>query len=1288
MRKVRNAVFGCLLACAVQFGWTAGAVPTVSVSASKSTTTIGTNDYATLVFSRAGSTSGDLVVNYALGGSAVKWTDYRRYEGDMPVSVTIPSGAASTTMTIIGEANVTSANPETATFTLSTSSSYIAGSSNSATINILAAGSTMTTNTTDTTTNTTTGSTNITTGSTGSTNMTSTGSFTTSLTAPDGVSLSMPKVGDNSLRILSPTMLELTRITTKALDPAVVDTWSFVDSTGMILSALPTASQFTVTVNGQTIAVTAVGFKRRALYAPLNNYDLRIQNSIYLQLASPIADNQSVSVSNPGSSLWPSTMQFTATADPLRYAPAIHVNQEGYVPAYPKTAMVGYYLGSLGELNLSAGTPFSLVDANTGAQVYQGTMTLRQDVGYNSTPTPYQDVLQADFSSFTTPGQYKLVVPGLGASLPFRIDEGVAMAFARTYELGLFEQRSGFNVQMPFTRFTHAADHMLPALVPTNASGNFAFTWNLANTYSSQINGDNPAQTAPQLNAPSAQYFPFVNTGPIDVSGGHFDAGDYSKYTWDVAQFIHTLVFAVDSLPGVAQLDNLGIPESGDGISDILQEAKWEADFLAKLQDADGGFYYVVYPIDREYENNVLPENGVQQVVWPKNTVSTASAVAALAQIASSPAFKAAYPTVASNYLAKAKLGWTFLQNAIAKYGKTGAYQKLMHFGDDFTDQDDLAWAACEMFLATGDPQYHTTLKSWFPDPTSTATFRWGWWRLFGSYGNAVRDYAFAVRSGRLTQSQIDSSYQAACITTITNAGNDQLTWSQQGAYGSSFPLNTKHVNAAGWYYSPSQAFDLVTAYQFNPSAAYLDAIMKNMNYEGGCNPVNQMFVTGLGWKRQRELVDQYSENDRRMLPKDGIPIGNVEQGFVWVSTYGSELTELTFPNDNATAAPYPFYDRWGDAFNVTTEASSDDTVRNLATAAYLAAQTSLKTQSWTSASATINPPTDVVPVGQPTTLTWNVPGIDLSNAKIIWEGRDQEPAYGPTFTFTPANNGAQWVEAEAQLPDGRRIVASATFNANSPNVVWVDDNVPTGGQTSADGGDSWNWIGASPGAYNGSTSHQSNLGSGLHEHWFSFATSTLDVATNDTLYSYVYLDPANPPTEIMLGWNDGTWEHRAYWGANSISYGQDGTVSRHYMGALPTAGQWVRLEVPASVVGLGANVLNGMDFSAYGGRVTWDYAGKTSQMTNSPVIVNDPVSTNSNSGFKLSLTRGAGNAPLINWPGVAGKTYRVAYKNNLTDAKWTDLTGDIAGTGAAMSWSDTNTAGVSQRFYVVYSTN
>src|SRR5438067_8412217 len=192
---------------------------------------------------------------------------------------------------------------------------------------------------------------------------------------------------------------------------------------------------------------------------------------------------------------------------------------------------------------------------------------------------------------------------------------------------------------------------------------------------------------------------------------------------------IHQMMFAVDSIPGVAALDNLGIPESGDGISDVLQEAKWEADFIAKLQDSDGGFYFLVYPVNREYEGYVTPDHGDPQVVWPKTTSVTAASVAALAQCASSPAFKRAYPATAAAYLQKAQLGWQFLMNAISKYGKNGAYQKITHYGDNFADQDELAWAACEMYLATGDQSIHQKLLSWF-DPADPGTRQYGWHHL------------------------------------------------------------------------------------------------------------------------------------------------------------------------------------------------------------------------------------------------------------------------------------------------------------------------------------------------------------------------------------------------------------------------------------------------------------------------------------------------------------------------------------------------------------------------------
>ena len=1044
----------------------------------------------------------------------------------------------------------------------------------------------------------------------------------------DYLNLTLPVLGDHTLHVLTPTLLELVRLNSQAPGVGPVDSWNFVDANGVFQA--PALSEFAVTVDGVPATVTAIGFKRRPLYAPVLTRDLRIENSLYLQLSGAIADGHVVEVKNPSGLLWAASETYTATTDPLRYSPAIHVNQEGYVPGLPKKAQIGYYLGSLGELDVAASVGFKIVTAGTGALVFQGTLSLRADVGYIYSPTPYQKVLEADFSGVTAPGKYQLVVPGLGASLPFAIDEGIAMSFLRTYALGLYEQRCGTDNVMPFTRFVHDACHLAPAEVPS-PQGNYSFTWATI----AGKNGDfatNPRHTAPQLAGEASQLYPFVNKGVVDVAGGHHDAGDYSKYTINSAALAHLLMFAADAIPGAGALDNLGLPQSGDGIGDILQEAKQETDYLAKLQDADGGFYFIVYPKTREYESNVLPENGDTQVVWPKNTAATAAATAALAQAASSPKFKATYPAVAALYLKKAKLGWQFLLNAIAAHGKDGAYQKITFYGDDWMHDDELAWAACELFVATGDVQYRDKLFAWFPDPSDPATFRFGWQRMSESWGSAIRSYAFAVRTGRLQASQVDAAYLAKCEAQIVAAGDDALLWSNQNAYATSFPEETKRFLSAGWYFSLDQASDMATAYQISPKAAYLDALVGNMNYEGGSNPVNVTYLTGLGQKRQREIVSQYALNDRRVLPPTGIPLGNIQTTFAFLTPYGSELSDLVYPSDGAVIAPYEFYDRWADSFNVSTEYIGVNQARSLLALTVLATQTATQSQTWKSGSAQITVPTIVALLNEPVTLIVQAPGFDLTSARIVWEARDQEPAFGPAYTISPKNNGPQWTEAEIALPDGRRLFAVNSFNANSTVVNWVDGAVPTGGVPNTLGGDAWTWVTPSPAAPSGHPAHQSNLAVGEHAHWFDFASATMDIGLGDEMFAWVYLDPLNPPTEVMLTWSDSSTEHRAYWGANTILWGDNNSPGRYPAGPLPPTGQWVRLSVPASAVGLAGTTVAGMAFALVDGRATWDTAGIATAVApaTAPVITTQPQPQTTTIGAGATFTVVAtGTAPL-----------------------------------------------------------
>src|SRR2546422_9202012 len=151
------------------------------------------------------------------------------------------------------------------------------------------------------------------------------------------------------------------------------------------------------------------------------------------------------------------------------------------------------------------------------------------------------------------------------------------------------------------------------------------------------------------------------------------------------------------------------------------------------------------------------------------------------------------------------------------------------------------------------------------------------------------------------------------------------------------------------------------------------------------------------------------------------------------MDNYKSELNALCFPGDWTGTAVNPFYDRWADAYNVMTEFVHLNQARSLLMFTLLSSFTSAKSQPWTSAAAQIIAPTSVAAVGAPASLTLQVPGLSLAGARIVWEGRDQEPAFGPTFSFTPKNNGLQWVEAEVEWPDGRRVFAANSFYADSP---------------------------------------------------------------------------------------------------------------------------------------------------------------------------------------------------------------------------------------------------------------
>ena len=112
-----------------------------------------------------------------------------------------------------------------------------------------------------------------------------------------------------------------------------------------------------------------------------------------------------------------------------------------------------------------------------------------------------------------------------------------------------------------------------------------------------------------------------------------------------------------------------------------------------------------------------------------------------------------------------------------------------------------------------------------------------------------------------------------------------------------------------------------------------------------------------------------------------------------------------------------------------------------------------------------------------------------------------------------------------------------------------------------------------------------------------------------------------------MLQFNDGTWEHRAYWGSNFIPYGSGGP-SKYYVGPLPAVGQWVRLEVSAANLGLEGRTLNGMAFTLYDGRATWDRAGKTTDGNQLPIASFTATPSSVTVGSSVAFSGAASSDP------------------------------------------------------------
>jgi hypothetical protein len=230
-----------------------------------------------------------------------------------------------------------------------------------------------------------------------------------------------------------------------------------------------------------------------------------------------------------------------------------------------------------------------------------------------------------------------------------------------------------------------------------------------------------------------------------------------------------------------------------------------------------------------------------------------------------------------------------------------------------------------------------------------------------------------------------------------------------------------------------------------------------------------------------------------------------------------------------------------------------------------------------------------------------------------IFNSLDEKPLDGniarpaPIIEVPTPEQKAAREKLQQQIAALRRTIAQEVakaaydeaIDANLPeylersDYVWFDDAIPAGAKVQgAEPGQPWTLAGAPDQPVLSGSKSARVAGEGTVRHEFQGAEPQLLVGEGDILFASVFIDPTDPPKELMLQWHSDGWKHRAYWGDDLID-NVAGSPPRHHVGPLPRTGKWVRLEVEAAKLGLKlGSKIDGWAVAVRGGTAFWDRAG------------------------------------------------------------------------------------------------
>lgn len=518
------------------------------------------------------------------------------------------------------------------------------------------------------------------------------------------------------------------------------------------------------------------------------------------------------------------------THDPAtRVTDALHVTQIGFRPDDPvKLAYLSCWTGE-GGLEYPVGATFHVVDDVSGAVALEGKVALSraasepEDVykrNYNGV-----NVYVLDFSSLTKEGRYRVVLDGIGCSQPFGVSPDAWRKAFLISARGFYHQRSGIALGPPYT------DYRRPRCFhPEDGMTVYASTCSLMDSG----NG---------LNAKGTDTSNFGNlvagkTDEVvpDAWGGYFDAGDWDRRIQHL-EATRLMLELVDEFPEFAASTALNIPESGNGLPDLINESLWNLDCYRRMQLPDGAIRGGI----ESSEHPVFGEGSWQESLtvmayapdpWSSFIYAGVAARAAWVLRNISPQLSQIYRDSALKAMNWAEAQW--VANGAAAY--------------PFQVRDERNLAALELFRLTGEARWHDRFMqdTVFTDPGAVLCI----WQKHDQ-----RDAAFLYAT--MQRAGMDAKVKANCRTAILRAADVSAQVSAHTGFGWAKTLDQWQPVSWGLLGFP-QAVPLVRAHRLTGEAKYLAAAVRAAQYAAGANPMNLCMTTGVGlqWPQNPLVVD------------------------------------------------------------------------------------------------------------------------------------------------------------------------------------------------------------------------------------------------------------------------------------------------------------------------------------------------------------------------------------------------------------------------------------------------